>query len=137
VSYILKLPSNVALGVTVRENSSVISNLYDGRVLQINEYNHGMHQDTNKVVISNIEPKLTLKMVGEKNFRKSYVSRIENIESTIAAFTLYLVLKPGTFPYINKNYYHTTYYILFGPLNIPAFLLYLLLVFCYYLFLAL
>ena len=48
--------SNVALGVTVRENSSVVSNLYDGRVLQINEYNHGMHQDTNKVVISNIEP---------------------------------------------------------------------------------
>ena len=48
--------SNVALGVTVRENSSVISNLYDGRVLQINEYNHGMHQDTNKIIISNIEP---------------------------------------------------------------------------------
>lgn len=56
--------------------------------------------------ISNIEPKLTIKMVGKENFRKSYVSRIENIESTIAAFTLYLVLKPGTFKYINKNYYH-------------------------------
>jgi len=56
--------------------------------------------------ISNIEPKLTVKMVGEKNFRKSYVSRIDNIESTIAAFTLYLVLKPKSFPYINKNYYH-------------------------------
>jgi phytoene dehydrogenase-like protein len=56
--------------------------------------------------ISNIEPKSTLKMVGESNFRKSYVSRIKNIESTIAAFTLYLVLKPGTFKYLNKNYYH-------------------------------
>lgn len=56
--------------------------------------------------ISNIEPKLTIKMAGEGNFRKSYVSRIEDIESTIAAFTLYLVLKPGTFKYLNKNYYH-------------------------------
>ncbi|RMA65716.1 phytoene desaturase family protein [Ulvibacter antarcticus] len=56
--------------------------------------------------ISNIEPKLTIKMVGEQFFRKSYVSRIKNIESTVAAFTLYLVLKPGTFKYLNKNYYH-------------------------------
>ncbi len=56
--------------------------------------------------ISNIEPKRTVEMVGESNFRKSYVSRIQSIESTIAAFTLYLVLKPGTFKYLNRNYYH-------------------------------
>jgi len=56
--------------------------------------------------ISNIEPKLTIALVGKENFRKSYVSRIESIESTIAAFTLYIVLKPGTFRYLNKNYYH-------------------------------
>ena len=56
--------------------------------------------------ISNIEPKLTIQMVGEKHFRKSYVARIKNIESTIAAFSLYLVLKPGTFKYLNYNYYH-------------------------------
>ena len=48
--------TTVALGVTVRENSSVVSNLYDGRVIEISQYNHGMHQDTNKVVISNLEP---------------------------------------------------------------------------------
>ena len=56
--------------------------------------------------ISNIEPKLTIQMVGEQHFRKSYVARIKNIESTIAAFSLYLVLKPGTFKYLNRNYYH-------------------------------
>jgi len=48
--------TTVALGVTVRENSSVINNLYDGRVMEITQYNHGMHQDTNKVVISNVDP---------------------------------------------------------------------------------
>jgi len=58
------------------------------------------------IFISNVEPKHTLKMVGKENFRKSYVSRIEDIESTMAAFSLYLVLKPGTFKYLNYNYYH-------------------------------
>src|SRR5699024_6507032 len=56
--------------------------------------------------ISNVDPKMTLKMLPEDLFRKSFVNRIENIESTIAAFSLYLVLKPNTFPYINSNFYH-------------------------------
>lgn len=58
------------------------------------------------IFISNIEPKITLKLVGEEKFRKSYTNRIKKIESTIAAFSLYIVLKPGMFKYINKNYYH-------------------------------
>lgn len=59
--------------------------------------------------ISNIEPKLTLKFVGEDKFKKSYVNRVKGIESTIAAFSLYIVLKPGTFKYQNKNFYHFKY----------------------------
>lgn len=57
--------------------------------------------------ISNIEPKLTLKLVGEDKFRKVYAYRIKNIESIIAGFSLYIVLKPNSFKYQNKNYYHT------------------------------
>lgn len=56
--------------------------------------------------ISNIEPKLTLQLAGEDKFRKSYVNRVKKIQSTIAAFTLYIVLKPNTFAYQNKNFYH-------------------------------
>ncbi|WP_303316725.1 NAD(P)/FAD-dependent oxidoreductase [Flavivirga abyssicola] len=56
--------------------------------------------------ISNIEPKLTLKLVGEDKFRKSYTNRVDKIESTIAAFSLYIVLKPNSFKYENKNFYH-------------------------------
>jgi len=48
--------SYVAAGATVRGSSSVISNLYDGRVIEVFQYNHGMHQDTNKIVIDNIQP---------------------------------------------------------------------------------
>ncbi|WP_178987450.1 phytoene desaturase family protein [Winogradskyella schleiferi] len=56
--------------------------------------------------ISNIEPKLTLDLVGKDKFRKSYTNRVDKIESTIAAFSLYIVLKPNSFKYQNKNFYH-------------------------------
>ncbi|MEC3906111.1 NAD(P)/FAD-dependent oxidoreductase [Tamlana sp. 2201CG12-4] len=56
--------------------------------------------------ISNIEPKLTIKLAGEDKFRKAYANRINNIESIIAGFSLYIVLKPNSFKYQNKNFYH-------------------------------
>ncbi|MDO6761151.1 NAD(P)/FAD-dependent oxidoreductase [Tamlana sp. 2_MG-2023] len=56
--------------------------------------------------ISNIEPKLTIQMVGEDQFRKVYANRIKNIEPVIAGFSLYIVLKPNTFKYQNCNFYH-------------------------------
>lgn len=58
------------------------------------------------IFISNIEPKTTLKMVGQDKFRKSFFSRIESLEGVISAFSLYIVFKPETFRYINHNYYH-------------------------------
>jgi phytoene dehydrogenase-like protein len=59
-----------------------------------------------RLFISNIEPKLTLKLVGKDKFRKSYTNRITQIESTVSAFSLHIVLKPASFKYLNKNYYH-------------------------------
>lgn len=56
--------------------------------------------------ISNIDPKATLKMVGEEKFRKSFFNRIESLEGVISAFSLYVVFKPHTFRYLNHNYYH-------------------------------
>ncbi|QEE48591.1 NAD(P)/FAD-dependent oxidoreductase [Flavobacterium alkalisoli] len=56
--------------------------------------------------ISNIELKTTLKMIGEDRFRKSYYSRIQNLENVGSAFSLYIVFKPETFKYMNHNYYH-------------------------------
>lgn len=56
--------------------------------------------------ISNIDPKVTLQLVGADNFRKSYTNRIKSIENTISAFSLHVVLKPNSFKYRNKNYYH-------------------------------
>ena len=56
--------------------------------------------------ISNIDPKATLKMVGEDKFRKSFFNRIDSLEGVISAFSLYIVFKPESFPYLNHNYYH-------------------------------
>ena len=40
-------------------------------------------------------------------FRKSFTQRIEDMESTISAFSIHIVLKPESFKYINHNYYHS------------------------------
>ncbi|TGD59160.1 phytoene desaturase family protein [Flavobacterium humi] len=58
------------------------------------------------VFISNIEPKTTLKMIGEDKFRKSYYKRIQELEVLIAPFSIYIVFQPNTFKYRNHNYYH-------------------------------
>lgn len=58
------------------------------------------------VFISNIEPKTTLKMIGEDKLRKSYFKRIQELDVLIAPFSIYVVFKPESFPYINHNYYH-------------------------------
>ena len=58
------------------------------------------------IFISNIEPKLTIKMLGGKGLRKSYINRINQIKSGVSVFSMYIVFKPNTFEYLNYNYYH-------------------------------
>ena len=58
------------------------------------------------IFISNIEPKHTIKMLAGKGIRKSYVNRVNQIESIISGFSIYIVFKPKTFKYLNYNYYH-------------------------------
>ncbi len=57
--------------------------------------------------ISNMDPKLTLNMIGKEKFRNLYFKRIQSTKSVISSFSIYLVFKKGTVPYFNKNYYHT------------------------------
>ena len=46
----------VAYANTDIRNSAVISNLYDGRVIEVTQPNHGMHADNNVVVLADLEP---------------------------------------------------------------------------------
>lgn len=59
-----------------------------------------------KKFISNIEIRTTLKLVGEKHFKKAFINRIDDLEPTSSCFSVYLVLEPNTIPYFNHNYYH-------------------------------
>ena len=46
----------VAMASTHITSSTLISDLFDGRVIEVNHVNHGMHSDTNVVTISGIDP---------------------------------------------------------------------------------
>ena len=59
------------------------------------------------LIISNIDPKSSLQLTEGEPFRKSFTQRIEEMESTISAFSVHIVLKPESFPYRNHNYYHS------------------------------
>lgn len=56
--------------------------------------------------ISNIELKTTLDLVGKDRFRKPFYNRIQSLEPLPSAFSIYIVFKENSFPYMNYNYYH-------------------------------
>lgn len=80
--------------LNVEDNKVVSVDLKDGT------------QVSGSLFISNIEPKTTLKMAGQENFRKAFFNRIQDLEDVISAFSLYIVFKPESFKYINHNFYH-------------------------------
>lgn len=59
-----------------------------------------------KNYISNIHPAQTMDMIEEGYLRKAYRQRIMNLDNSISVFTVHIVFKPGTFEYLNHNYYH-------------------------------
>lgn len=59
-----------------------------------------------KYFISNIHPMKTLQMLKSDKIKKIFRKRIDSLENTIGAFTIYVVFKKDTFKYLNSNYYH-------------------------------
>lgn len=56
--------------------------------------------------ISNIHPAKTLAMTQTDAIRPAYRNRISSLENSVSTFVLYLILKPNTFPFRNRNYYY-------------------------------
>lgn len=56
--------------------------------------------------ISNLHPAQTTAMTESDALRSAYRSRMQGLENSTGAFVLNVVLKPGTFRYINHNYYY-------------------------------
>jgi all-trans-retinol 13,14-reductase len=45
-------------------------------------------------------------MVEPGTFRKSFTSRIKSLENTMGMFTLYVVFKKNSIPYVRHNFHH-------------------------------
>jgi len=56
-----------------------------------------------KLVISNIHPSETFKLLPANALRKSYINRLNSIENSHGMFTLYIALKENRFKYLNHN----------------------------------
>ena len=67
--------------------------------------------------ISNAHPVSALNMIGEGKIRKIYRKRIIGLENTWGAFSLYVILKKDSFPYLNKNFFHYNATGILGAIN--------------------
>ena len=59
-----------------------------------------------KYIISNVHPKQTLTLLDKTRcIKNAYISRINSLENTYGIFTLYLIMKEKSYPYLNQNLY--------------------------------
>src|ERR1043165_3034046 len=67
--------------------------------------------------ISNLHPAKTLELADTDAIRPAYRNRIKELENSISTFVLYAILKPGTFPFRNRNYYYFNEEDVWGSIN--------------------
>ncbi len=97
----------------IRANGGVVRNR--SRVVSINMGSGGAESVTlengekifAKQFISNMHPSKTFDIVEPTPLvKKAYKSRLKLLPNTYALFSVYLLMKRGSFPYINKNIYY-------------------------------
>ncbi|SDH61906.1 phytoene desaturase family protein [Chitinophaga filiformis] len=92
-------------GGTIIRNTEVVRIVeFDGKVDHIVLANG--EQVTARHFVSGLHPAKTMEMTESVSLRQAYKARICTLENTPGTFMLNVVLKPGTFPYRNYNYYH-------------------------------
>jgi len=90
---------------TLKSNSEVVELKVGNKKLESAVLKSGEEIKAN-YFISAIHPTLTLAMTDTSLLRKSYRTRIDEIEETISVFALYISFKPESFSYLDYNYYH-------------------------------
>jgi all-trans-retinol 13,14-reductase len=61
-----------------------------------------------KKFISNIQPKVLFQLIGKEHFKPSFYNRFQRAPHTLSSFSVHIVCKPQSFPYLNYNVYHHT-----------------------------
>ena len=92
-------------GGIIKTNDGVSWIEVNNRKVEFVKTTKGDHYIAN-YYISDIHPCTMLNLMDEKAFPKSYRNRLNSIPNSYSAFSLYIKLKPETFPYINYSEYY-------------------------------
>ncbi|MCC8036415.1 MAG: FAD-dependent oxidoreductase [Rikenellaceae bacterium] len=77
----------------------------NGRIDHV-EVNGGQEIFTARQYISSAHPATTFSLVDKTPLvRKAYISRLRSLKNSYGIFSAYLIMKPGAFPYMNRNFY--------------------------------
>jgi len=93
------------MGCDMFNYSKVVKMQFDGKEASGVELEDGRVIKAKKF-ISNIHPKATMNLIEEGKLRKAYRNRMTSLENSLSVFTVHIVFKPETFPYLNYNIYH-------------------------------
>jgi len=92
-----------ANGGTVIKNAKVERLITENENVESVELGNGEHVE-GKYFISNTHPEQILSMTDSQKIKSYFSNRIKSLEDTIGMFTLYLVFKKNSFPYLNYNF---------------------------------
>lgn len=91
-------------GEVLRRKGVVEFDLVDGKLNSVTTTDGSTYFGKN--FISNIQPKVLLNLIGKEHFKPSYFNRIQRLPNTLSSFSIHIVCKPESFPYVNQNVYH-------------------------------
>jgi all-trans-retinol 13,14-reductase len=92
-------------GGAIFRNAKAEKFITDNNSIKLVELTNG-EQIEGKYFISNTHPEQLLSMIQSQKISSTFSYRISKLEDTIGMFTLYIVFKKNSFPYLNYNFYH-------------------------------
>ena len=92
-------------GGAIFRNAKAEKFITDNNSIRLVELTNG-EQIEGKYFISNTHPEQLLSMIKSQKISSTFSYRISKLEDTIGMFTLYIVFKKNSFPYLNYNFYH-------------------------------
>jgi len=93
-------------GADIHKHAEVTGFIFDDNNVLASVKTASGKEYTAKKIISNIEIRSTIKLIGEERLKKSFLNRVLSWQPVSSCFSVYLVLKPNTIPNFNYNVYH-------------------------------
>jgi phytoene dehydrogenase-like protein len=90
-------------GKILTENEAIKFNMDDNKRIKSLTTNQDL-DIFGKQFISGIHPFSTIELLPPDSLRKVYFDRIKSLENSSGMFTLYIILKSNSFPYMNYNF---------------------------------